>query len=324
MTTRSRRQEVFIATLGTSPLVVTTCLDLLLHEGRAISSVIVIHTTPLSPDSQLTRECYATCTVEEALTTLDAEFDPANPASPYQRYRPPLSYRRVAITMDGTPVDDVDSRQEAEAGFDTIYIVVQECKRAGQIVHLGIAGGSRTLAVYGIAVGQMLFDMDDRLWNIEPSSSFLRSGRLHPRTGEAGLLPVPVLPLSIIYLGPVAALLMTNNPSGAIDKQWEQMRVKQRRRCQEFLDRVLSRPERRVAVCLLRQVLYHHSSPTHSDLARMLLLREKTVSTHFSEIYDKMRYHFELYDNPLDAKVLVALFAPHMRDLNLPPSPPSA
>jgi len=43
---RPRRQEVLIATLGVKPAVITTALDLLFQDGRPITELVVIHTSP--------------------------------------------------------------------------------------------------------------------------------------------------------------------------------------------------------------------------------------------------------------------------------------
>lgn len=324
MTTTSRPEEVFIATMGTSPAVVTACLDLLLWEGRRFSSVIVVHTAPQNPAPELPSECYATCSAEEAIRLIDAEFDPAASEPFYRQFDQPIDFRRVPVTLDGQPVDDVNTLAEAKAAFFTLHRVVREQKDAGKRVHIGITGGSRTLGMFTMAVAQVVFDVDDRMWNVFPSPAFLHSGRLHPsprRPEEASLMRVPVVPVSLFYLGPLTGRLMSGDPAEAVDAQWELIREPQRQQCQVFLDSVLTRKQRRVTVCFLREVLYHHASPTHADLARELLLEEKTVSAYLSEVYDKMREHFELYDQTVNATVLIALFAPHRSDLDLTEPP---
>ena len=95
-------------------------------------------------------------------------------------------------------------------------------KREGRVVHLSIAGGRKVMSVYGMAVAQLLFDDDDRVWHLVSEDILQREDRLHARPGErVVLVPVPVLRWSMV--SPVMTeLVLREDP-------WEALKAHRRR-----------------------------------------------------------------------------------------------
>ena len=136
-----------IATLGSEAQVVTLVLDFLRERGEPVERVIVVHTAPREPP------------IAEALARAQAEF-----ANGY--YPPPIELHTIQIESADGPLADVDTAEGAQATFTAIYRAVRAEKLAGRRVHLSVAGGRKTMSVFGMAAAQMLFDQDDHLWHL--------------------------------------------------------------------------------------------------------------------------------------------------------------
>lgn len=310
---RPRRRRCLIATLGRRPAVVTTAVDLLLAAGWALDELLVLHTSPSPGDAPSGVAAQSLDRIAAAITVLDQAFAAG-------RYGPrglPMDYSRLPLARpDGRLVFDVDDSDEAEAVFRTLYEQVQRRKRRGDIVHLCISGGRKVMAVYGMAVAQLLFDAEDRLWHVTSSDSYKAEGALHPRRpADAALVAVPVLALGLVHLGAVADLLHTGDPVAAIERERAAGGERRAARSFAFLDEALSPEERRLVKALLHQVVGERTSSGSRELAELLCLSERTVRNRMSEIYDKLREHFQLHDQPVDREVLIGLYAPYYERL---------
>ena len=170
-----------IATLGTEPQVVTAALDLLQRQGEVISQVIVLHS--LAPATH----------IAEAVEKLRYEFD-----NPSGDALPPLKLVQLA-DKNGQSLGDVKTPNETQAAFREIYNQVRLKKQDGKRVHLCIAGGRKTLALFGMLSAQLLFDDEDRLWHLYSGGEFLESKRMHPQANDdVHLIPIPVVQWSTV------------------------------------------------------------------------------------------------------------------------------
>jgi CRISPR-associated Csx14 family protein len=150
----TKPHTTLIATLGTEPQVITSTLDLLIGRNEPIDQVIVIHTS--AQDTSLS----------SAVDELHREFH-SNPTL----VDIPLSFHPIR-NAGGQLVADVVSLEEVESAFRTLYQTVLEMKKQNHRVHLSIAGGRKSMAVYGMVTAQMLFDEEDRLWHLHSSGDF--------------------------------------------------------------------------------------------------------------------------------------------------------
>jgi CRISPR-associated protein Csx14 len=265
---KAMKNQVIIATLGSEPQVVTLALDLLEAKGYAINAVIVVHT--------------AGKIIQPALARLRQEFD--RPAAP--------AYKPLLIQGKEGPVTDIVTEADTSALLRTLYQAVLTQKRADRIVHMSIAGGRKTMAVYGMVVAQLLFDDDDRLWHL--LSRGWRPGDervMHVRPGApVSLVPIPVLRWSSI--SPVATeLALREDPWDALQAQRRIRQTEDQRR-------------KREVVRLASQGL------DNAAIAERLQKAEKTVANQLTGVYGKL-HEWRGYrtDVPVSRAVLVAEFA---------------
>ena len=269
MPERANSPSVLIATLGSEPQVVTLTLDLLLGQDEGLQQVVAVHTAASQEPAST------------ALRVLLQEW------TTYPAYAS-LAFQRVEIVSDEGPVADVDSEAGAGATFRALYHAVRDAKRQGNRAHLSIAGGRKTMSVYGMVVAQLLFDEDDCLWHLVSSAPLLAERRLHPRPGdELRLVPVPVLRWS--ETPPMLTdLARHDDPFEAVQRQRElHSRTTSRRRA-TFVEQVLTPAEREAVACLVREGL------TDRQIAAQLCKSERTIAHQLASAYDKAREYFGL------------------------------
>lgn len=277
---------VLIATLGSAPQVVTLALDLLLAQDHELRQLVVVHTA-------------AGCEpVTTALHMLSQEW------ATYAPYGI-LGFARVEIVSPAGPVADVDTEAGAEAAFRAIYGAVVAAKRQGFRIHLSIAGGRKTMAVYGMAVAQLLFDEGDRLWHLFSNEALQGEQRLHARPDDAArLVPVPILRWS--ETSPMLTeLAQSDDPFEAVRRQRELQARSRHQRVSAFVEQVLTPAEREAVVCLVREGLRDR------DIAERLCKSERTVAHQLSAAYDKARTYFGVED--AGRHTLIALLGDYLR-----------
>jgi len=262
--------EVLIATLGTEAQVVTAALDLLRRNGGQIGRVVVVHTTaPGTP-------------VGYALERLATEFTRHPDLSQVElRLKPLLDPR-------GQPLEDVETPEAARVAFCALYSAVRSAKLEGRRVHLCIAGGRKTMAVFGMAAAQLLFEPDDRLWHLHSSGAFLESKRMHPQAGDA----VHLIPIPLILWGQVSPLLagldQVADPYQAVETVRRSQLHQRYTAARAFVLNALTPAERRVVEALVRSGL------SDSEIGARLHLSPRTVERHLRSAYQKAGEFWEL------------------------------
>ena len=267
-----------MAVLGSKPQLVTLTLDCLKQQGSYPEETIVFHTCRERPE---------TCQALEQLETYQAE------ALTHIQY--------VEMQGDGSPLSDITSLEQLQAGFRCLYTHVRKAKIAEKSVHLQGAGGRSTMTLFGMAVAQMLFDDTDRLWYLVSHPDLEASGALQPGPGEwARLIPIPVIPWG--RLSPAFNVLYSvEDPLAAAEslrrlrmrEQWDLARI--------FVLTSLSTAERLVAELLVRDGL------TQAEIAKHLSISPRTVEQHLRSAYDKAAAHWEL--NRVNQSQLVRLLS---------------
>lgn len=252
-------QEILIATLGTEPQGVTWMLDWLLEHGYPIREVFVLHTQ--------------NDVIKPALEKLDTEFE-------LVRTYPDLLYHREAICGEAGPIHDLASEIDAWAFLRTIYRTIRRARQAGQIVHLSLTGGRKTMAVYAMVAAQLLFSEHDRAWHMISDVHWSGSEkRMHPSPSDR----FQVVPVPVVRWGDAATVQIllseVDDPWEAIRRQQEYALQEKMRQRREFWQHYLTPALRKVAELLVREGL------DNATIARRLGKSEHTVANQLTRIY---------------------------------------
>jgi CRISPR-associated protein (TIGR02584 family) len=262
-----RADSILIATLGSKAQIITLTLDVLREQDALPVAVTVIHTRRDRPETAA------------ALQRLAVDL---------ARTYPSVIYRSLELCDESGPLHDVTAPPEVDCAFRALYAEVRAAKLADRMVHMQIAGGRRTLTVFGMATAQMLFDEHDHLWHLSSHPALEESGRLHAGPGEwVRLIPIPVVLWG--RLSPVfEELSAVADPFEAAERlrqyrlreKWDAARI--------FVLGTLTGAERRVVELLVREGL------TDAEIAARLSLSPRTVERHLGEIYLKAAAHWEM------------------------------
>lgn len=304
-----RRRTALVATLGTQPQVVTVALDLLLAAHVPVERVLVIHTASSPPRPGVPAR--SVDPIGDSVKQVKAAF-PQKTQYLFRGSIPvPCALDMVQLEVEGAPIDDIHDEPQARAVFTTVFNHVQQLKQDGYVIHLSIAGGRKSMSVYGMAAAQILFDSSDRLWHLFSDAGFERSGRMHLETGqEAGLVPIPVLPISTVFPGMVT-LLTARDPLAVLDQKQTMLRLEEERDRQEFVEGQLTPAERQLVEELMRAIIVDHRSLSNSELARRLLVATRTVTNRLTDIYAKLCTHLGVPEyETVDRAILVYYLTP--------------
>lgn len=250
MNLKGERPYVYIATLGNAPQVVTLALDQLLPQHRFVE-VCVIHTdaAPASNPPQIK------VSKPQNVLTLDAEFQNLKlleetsgdklwradyrVGDRYYQFR----YRRVLIQREVQqpgdlptyePIQDVETEENSQAAFRTIFRVVKRYKEQRAIIHFNLAGGRKSMAVFVMSTAQMLFAPGDKLWHLMSGPAFMNSGAMHDDGQSSRLVPIPYV--SVTSLHPALGMLIaSNDPYDILQAQEKYLHLMDLQRKEKFL-----------------------------------------------------------------------------------------
>lgn len=272
MTHTFQPRSLLMATLGAEPQVVTATLELLKRQGDRIDRAMVFHTASTEPP------------IRQAVERL-AEIS--------RRPPPGASWDlQLALICDqqGQAVLDVQTPEQTEAAFRFLYRQIQAAKLDGWRIHLLIASGRKTLALFGISAAQLLFDEDDRLWHLYSAGDFLASRRLYPGPGdEAHLIPIPVTLWSQVSPA-LTDLRRIDDPFQAVERVKRLRLAEKLERARSFLLGALTAAEREAVRRLVCDGL------SDQEIGGQLAISPRTVEQHLRSAYRKAAAHWELED----------------------------
>ncbi|HUN23590.1 MAG TPA: CRISPR-associated ring nuclease [Anaerolineales bacterium] len=255
--------QILVVTLGTKPQLATLPLHLLANRGVAVDAIWLVH--PHLP----TQPAFAQA-IQQLNSTLPALF-------------PSVQVRFVPL-----PNSDVDSPAGIQALMDCLYGLFAEIKRAEGVIHFGIAGGRRTMGMFGMVAAQLLFDERDRIWHIHSSAELEASRRLLPADGDVCyLVEVPVVRWG--SLSPIFSERLSNAHSLAQALQAQKdLRLQDKfLLARVFIEEILTPGEARVLAVAQEGV-------ETLAIAERLSSSVATVETHLGAIFRKARVHWEV------------------------------
>ena len=243
---------------------------------------MVLHTLP--PDGLIL----------EAVERVRAEF-----SSRY--YSNSIQLQLIEMRGSQGALLDVDSAEGAEVALQTIYRVLRQEKLNERRVHFCIAGGRKTMSLFGMAAAQMLFDKDDRLWHLITHGKLLEEKRMHAVEGEETIMvEIPITLWSAISPA-LTDLINIDDPLQAVERQRALRLHESYERARVFVMGSLSYAERRVVRLLVREGL------GDKEIATRLGLSSRTVETELGEARRLAASHWDLPD--VTRTQLVALLA---------------
>ena len=307
-----KRPAVFIATLGNAPQVVTLALDHLLPRHSFVE-VCVIHTDN-TPGPQQPRMRFDT--MRETVQALDKEFLHPKPIDsfPHEKawrvdYRMPnryyqFTYRRVIIHQMvqkpgelGTAVSvyDVESEENSRAAFRTIYQLVKRYKEQRAVIQFSIAGGRKSMSVFGMTAAQLLFTPGDKLWHLVSPYAFMDSRAMHDPENVTHLINIPFISVSTV--NPVLGHLMSSSdPYDIVQAQENYLHLMDLSRKETFL-RELDFDEYQILVGVAQGL-------GNEEIGRRLKKEraKKTVANKLTSIYEE--YILSISNMPTDVSKL--------------------
>ena len=257
--------STLIATLGSEAQVITASYALLQQQREHISRLEVIHTSP-----------YPGTAVQEALQRLQAALQDQTGLS--------TSFYPILNNFN-QPLLDVNIEESARSAYRLIYQRVFHAKQSGARVHLSIAGGRKTMAVFGMAAAQLLFDENDHLWHLYSAGDFLASKQLWPQPGDdVHLIPVPVLTWSKV--SPMLAGLRTlQDPFEALEHVKKLQLTEKMEQSRLFFTQQLTPAEQKVVTRLVME------GGSDQEIGRALSLSPRTIEQHLRSTYQKAADH---------------------------------
>lgn len=247
-------ETVLVATLGSEPQVITLTLDALTARGVSVNRVVVVHTNPLLPP------------IEDSLKALHQVFV-------VERHYEGILYVPHPLTDAHEILSDVTTPHQIEAAFGSLYALLKHHKTAGNIIHLCIAGGRKTMTIFALAVAQAILTTQDAVWHLVSSSNLIQSKAMHANNpADVQLVQVPFVNLSAESNASPQKFLLT-----------------------------LTAAEREIVKLLVREGL------SNALLAQRLSKSPKTIANQLTGVYLKLQQYFGLSQPPDRAMLLVLL-----------------
>lgn len=182
------------------------------------------------------------------------------------------------------PIADIGTQAALTATFRTFFQTALAVKNRHEALHICIAGGRKTMAVYGMMTAQLLFDEGDHLWHLLSPREMQDEKRMRLQDGdEASLVQIPIIR---------ASSLPTNVLMDEIDDPDKAVALLEGRRAAElstFVERILTGRERE----LLRMMVLSPEK-TYKQWAAAMGVTNNTLKKHVEAVYGKTADYFAL------------------------------
>ena len=177
------------------------------------------------------------------------------------------------------PIQDVETEENAQAAFRTIFRVVKRYKEQRAIIHFNLAGGRKSMAVFGMSAAQMLFAPGDKLWHLMSGKAFMDSRAMHDDGNSSRLVPIPYV--SVTSLHPALGMLIaSNDPYDILQAQENYLQLMDLQRKEKFL-RTLDFDEYQILVGVVQGL---NNEEIGSRLKKRMAA--KTVANKLTVVYE--------------------------------------
>jgi CRISPR-associated protein Csx14 len=281
----AKHKEVLVATLGTSPQVVTLMIDELLKRGCNIGFVKVFHMSIMEP------------AVKPAVEALEKE------KAHYKKKGIELDLH-VIRDSDNLEIKDMQEEYQAQAVIQTLYSTLKEIKsrKSQSRVHLSLAGGRKSMAAYVLVTAMFLFDREDCCWHLWSKGEIATNGKLH--AGKGDIVTAEQVPVLRLQDFPVDIFTTASSDPLTVQKEMDE-NLSARYDRMKSLEQKLNEPEREVFRLMAGEGL------KTSQIAKLLYIPEKGVLRHRTKILKTFK---SMSRDPIDKDAtferLAALFAP--------------
>jgi CRISPR-associated protein Csx14 len=144
----------------------------LLEKGLHVQEVVIL------------RSVNATTT--QAASRLRKEFE----TGLYQS----IAFKDIELYNQEAPVTDLDNEEAFQLFMGVLFKEIRAAHSQGRNVHIGIAGGRKSMAIGAMVVAQMLFTENDKIWHLFSDMYDADDQRLHAAPEQnSRLVEVPVL-----------------------------------------------------------------------------------------------------------------------------------
>lgn len=270
-------KEIFVATVGGQPQVVTFALDQLLETNHLISEVIVLHFHPQTAQAQ------------KKLVYLKTELQ----GERYQSYG--FQVRFVPIQAGRRQLGDIRDEADAHIAWEVVHQLLGSLKREGYTLQVCVSGGRRMLALIIFSVALVMFGHQDLLWHMYTPEEIQQEAEggmmMHlPAKSEFRLIRVPLLPWGS-YFPQMQQLAIP--PLGGGDVLTEHralLDVGEQRKCRQVYNQLSPRPQ--------ELLFWLAKGLTPQQAADKMCLTLKTVDTYKTTIFAEYRTVWGLPERP--------------------------
>lgn len=255
--------DVFFATLGQRPEVITIALDVLLQRACPIDRCVIIHTDAVASG------------ISEALAAIKPVLK-----SYFPTVRP---YYKEVCFQNGRPLQDVTDQMSADIYYSTIIDTLQEYADPAGRCHMLVAGGRKAMSIYAMLAASILFRSNDSVWTLLSDPPLVeRRGVFHVSPAEQHRVQLVRLPVLPSRLAPGA------DPHRLTERRSSNLG--------DFLQKLT--PKEREVVEAVKQ----SPGITNEQIAERLGKSRSTVESQLEKVYDKLVGFFDLSDTVPSSK----------------------
>jgi len=285
-------QTSFVTTLGGQPQIATVMLDLLLARKIDIHNVVVIYFA--------SKPRYFQSFLKVAEEFVGDRYGDRT-----------IHLRGITVQFGKEQLADVFQPEQVEAVRETINALFVDLKSKSHIIHLGLAGGRRILALVALTSAMQYLKPSDHIYHLyTPDTVFekIKDGKKMHVLPDWGveLVDVPFVPW-VSYI-PGLETLFEKNSQELLSARYGWLNDQERALCQNVWD-ALSPRRRDVMRCLAKGL-------SRQEIAAELSIKVTTYDTHRDDILNECEKVWHKAGLEFFERYWQELFAPFLKGLD--------